>query len=345
MGGNDKYMGGKLRDIVALLQGHVSMLIVIQDYPDPDAIASAAALRELANAMAGVQCFVAHGGSLGRAENRALAKYLDLTLHDMGHVDTDRFDLTAMVDTQPGTGNNSLPEGIVPHIVIDHHPIRRATRSSAFTDVRSKCGATATILYEYLTEAKIEMDTRMATGLLYGIRSDTNDLGREATQGDVRALLALYPIANKRALSRFDTERVPSAYFRMLAEGLKNAESFGKCVITGLGQIDNADMIGEVADLLLRNEGTEWTMCYGFCDGKLLISIRTSDISANAGMVARKIVARKGTGGGHDTMAGGQIPLKDDTQSERRRLEKVVLRRFRRILDVSEDPGRSLVQT
>ena len=208
------------------MQGHVSMLIVMQDYPDPDAIASAAALRDLANAMAGVQCFVAQGGALGRAENRAMVKYLDLKLHDMTQVDTDRFDLVAMVDTQPGTGNNSLPEGIIPQIVIDHHPMRQATRSAAFTDVRSGYGSTATILHEYLVESGIEIDARVATALLYGIRSDTNDLGREATQEDINALVALYPIANKRALSRIETERVPRAYFQMLAEGLRNAQTF-----------------------------------------------------------------------------------------------------------------------
>ena len=340
-----KYISRKLKDIVAVMQGHCSMLIVMQDYPDPDAIASAAALRDFANTMAGVQCFVAQGGALGRAENRAMVKYLDLKLHDVTQVDTDRFDIVAMVDTQPGTGNNSLPEGIIPQIVIDHHPMRQATRGAAFTDVRSRYGATATILHEYLVEARIKIDTPIATALLYGIRSDTGDVGREASQDDINALMALYPIANKRALSRIETERVPRAYFQMLAEALKNAQTFGKCLVTGLGQIDNADMIGEVADLLLRNEDSEWTMCYGFCDGKMLFSIRTSDISANAGRIARRIVGGSGTGGGHNAFAGGQIPLEMDTQFARRRLEKVILRRFLRAIGASEESGRRLVQT
>jgi nanoRNase/pAp phosphatase (c-di-AMP/oligoRNAs hydrolase) len=340
-----KDMSKKLKDIVEVMYGHVSMLIVMQDYPDPDAIASAAGLRDLANAMAGVQCFVAHGGTLGRAENRAIVKYLDLKLHDVTQIDADRFDLVAMVDTQPGTGNNSLPEGIVPHIVIDHHPMRHATRSVAFTDIRSKYGATSTIILEYLREANIKIEAPVATALVYGIRSDTNDLGREAMQADIDALLSLYPLANKRALSRIETERVPRAYFQMLVEGLRNAETFGKCVVTGLGQIDNADMIGEVADLLLRNEGTEWTICYGFCDGKMLFSIRTSDVTANAGRIARRVVGRRGTGGGHDSLAGGQIPMEKDTESLRRRLESVILQRFLRAVGVNEDSGRRLVQS
>lgn len=341
----EKEISRKLKELVAVLQGHVSMLIAMQDYPDPDAIASAAALRDLANAMAGVQCFIAHGGGLWRAENRAMAKYLDLNLHDAARVDAERFDLVAMVDTQPGTGNNSFPDSIVPNIVIDHHPIRRATRSAGFTDVRSRYGATSTILYEYLVETGLPIDVRVATALLYGIRSDTSDLGREATQADIRAVLALYPLANKREMSRIETARVPSTYFQMLAEALTNAQTYGKCIVTGLKQTAQADMIGEVADVLLRNEGTVWTMCYGFCDGKMLLSIRTSDVTTDAGAVARRVVGRKGTGGGHNTMAGGQIQLLHDTQSERRRMEDAVIRKFLRILGVNEDEGRGLIRS
>jgi nanoRNase/pAp phosphatase (c-di-AMP/oligoRNAs hydrolase) len=153
----------RLEKLTAILAGKSTLLIVMQDFPDPDAIASAVALRELANKLAGTQCSLAHGGVVGRAENATMVKYLGLNLRLMHEIDPSKFDIIAMVDTQPGTGNNSLDPEVVPHIVIDHHPIRRATRKAPFIDIRSKYGATATIMYEYLTRASIAPDAPSRT--------------------------------------------------------------------------------------------------------------------------------------------------------------------------------------
>jgi nanoRNase/pAp phosphatase (c-di-AMP/oligoRNAs hydrolase) len=288
MGANDKTRT-RLKKLTELLTGQDTLLIVMQDFPDPDAIACAVALRELANKLAGLQCSLTHGAVVGRAENCALVRYLGLNLRPIEEIDAAKFDVVAMVDTQPGT-NNSLPSDVVPEIVIDHHPIKDATRRSDFTDIRSRYGAASTILYEYLECADIALDAQLATALLYGIRSDTHDLGRESTQADIDAYLALYPIANKRMLSKIEHGRVPRTYFRHLAEGLTNASVFGSCVLTGLGEIESADMLGEVADLLLRNEESTWALCYGYCRGKLWLSLRTSDTAIDAGDIMRRTV-------------------------------------------------------
>jgi nanoRNase/pAp phosphatase (c-di-AMP/oligoRNAs hydrolase) len=304
------------------------MLIVMQDYPDPDAIAAATALRALANTKAEVQCSLAHGGTVGRAENRALVDYLALNLRPIRDLDLQRFDLIAMVDTQPGTGNNSLPNGIIPHIVIDHHPIRHATRQAEFTDVRGRYGATSTILYEYLLAGKIPIEAPLATALVYGIRSDTQDLGGESTRADIEAYSALYPLANRRMLEEIKSRRVPSAYFRLLMQGIANARIFGSRILSDLGETDNPDMIGEIADLLLRKEGIVWTLCYGKFEGRMLLSLRTSDPEANAGRIIRAIVGKYGTGGGHNALAGAQIDLSTLTEREHHFRELVLLRRF-----------------
>jgi nanoRNase/pAp phosphatase (c-di-AMP/oligoRNAs hydrolase) len=188
-----------------------------------------------------------------------------------------------MVDTQPGTGNNSLPAGIEPDIVIDHHPIHRQTRAAPFTDIRRSYGATSTILVEYLIEAGITPDPPLATALLYGIRSDTQDLGRECSRYDIEAIEFLYPFANKRMLGIIQRGKVPRVYYQMLADALRNARVQGPAVITELGDIDNPDMIAEVADLLLREDETTWSMCTGYWNNKLLISLRTSEETILAG--------------------------------------------------------------
>lgn len=318
----------RVQKLGELLKGRNNLLIVMQDNPDPDSIAAATALRKLANSMGEVQCSIAHGGTVGRGENRALVKYLGLNLRPCSDIEFDKFDLLAMVDTQPGAGNNSLPANAVPDIVIDHHALRRATRSAQLIDIRRGYGATATILLEYLLEAGITPDAPLATALLYGIRSDTQELGREGSRADIKAMGLLFPMANKRMLGEIQRGSIQRAYFQMLAEALKSARVYGNCIITELGRTENPDMIGEVADLLERDEDAMWAMCSGFFGDKLLISIRTSQEGKRADEVMREIVARRGTGGGHQTYAGGQIPLQTRTDAERAKLEKLIEQKF-----------------
>jgi nanoRNase/pAp phosphatase (c-di-AMP/oligoRNAs hydrolase) len=302
----------------------------MQNNPDPDAIAAACALRELANKIAGVNCRFAYGGTIGRAENRELVHYLGFAFYPFDKISNYKSDLIALIDTQPTAGNNPLPAGVQPDIIIDHHPAIAASRGAAFTDIRENYGATSTILWEYLNEAKITPDMPIATALLYGIRSDTQDLGREATRVDIDAIESLYPLANKRMLGQIQRGRVPCDYYQMLSTALANTKQYSHCLICDIGDIDNPDMIGEVADLLLRHEEVDWVMCYGFCDNRILISFRTQDSSLDAGDVARKVVDKLGTGGGHEHMAGGQITLPSAKRLTHKytRFEGLIRRRF-----------------
>lgn len=332
----------RIEKLRQFLTGASNLLIIMQDNPDPDAVAAAAALRRLSNNLASVQCSIAHSGTIGRGENRALVNYLNLNLLKIEHLDFTKFDLIAMVDTQPGTGNNSLPETVSPDIIIDHHPCRPESRRAQLLDVRRNYGATSTIMAEYLNQAGITPEMPLATALLYGIRSDTQDLGREAIQADEKAIEWLYPMVNKRMLSEIQRGSVPREYFRLLAVALKNARACGNAIVTSLGKIDNPDMIGEVADLFLREDTTTWTMCMGLYDSKMLISIRASDKDGRAGEVVKKLVGRKGTGGGHQSYAGGQIPLDKTDRTNLAEMEKILREKFIRLIGASKHQDTSL---
>jgi nanoRNase/pAp phosphatase (c-di-AMP/oligoRNAs hydrolase) len=221
--------------------------------------------------------------------------------------------------------------------------MKQLSRSAQVYDIRTKYGATSTILIEYLMELKIEIDIPLATALLYAIRSDTQDLGREATQADILAIEKLYPIANKRMLSLIQRGRVPKVYFSMLAKALKNAIICGNAIVTHLGSIDNPDMIGEVADLLLREDKTVWTMCTGIFEERFLLSIRTSDQNNRADKVIKLVVGRKGSGGGHLTYSGGQIPLKNLKRIKTNQLEEKLEKKFLKIIGIDESKKESLI--
>jgi nanoRNase/pAp phosphatase (c-di-AMP/oligoRNAs hydrolase) len=98
----------KIEQFKAVLDNHKTMLIVMQDNPDPDSIARPLRCGNwpILSVTYSVQ---SRTGYVGRGENRALVKYLGLNLRPLDQIDLTAFELFALVDTQPETGNNSLP--------------------------------------------------------------------------------------------------------------------------------------------------------------------------------------------------------------------------------------------
>jgi nanoRNase/pAp phosphatase (c-di-AMP/oligoRNAs hydrolase) len=60
---------------------------------------------------------------------------------------------------------------------------------------------------------------------------------------------------------------------------------------------------------MVRLQGKTWSMCTGVFADRLYLSIRTTNSRADAGRLMRRLLGRKGKGGGHGMMAGGWIPL------------------------------------
>ena len=322
----------RLAELKRLAKGRRRALILLQDNPDPDAIASAAALKLLLRELAGCDAVIAHGGVVGRAENRSMLRYLGASMRSASDVEPDRFDLVAMVDTQPAFGNNPVDDPDQVDVVIDHHERIGRPPGTAFRDIRPGYGATATILAEYLCAAEITPPAPLATALAYGIQSDTQDLGRESTQADIQMFTDLYPLANKRLLSRIENEQEPREYFTTVSRALRDTRTYGNAAACWLGRMINPDMTGEIADLLLRLDEAEWVICQGLYKGTLYLSLRTDIRNADAGGVIRSIIGDLGTGGGHEMLAGGQINIERDSfklaDQRRKQVERAFLDYF-----------------
>jgi len=332
---------GLLADLFRELERPGPLVILPHDNPDPDSMASAVCLKFLVNRLLEKEAYIALGGIVGRAENRAMRTYLNIELVPVSEVRFTGDVQVALVDTQPGRSNNSLPEGVVPTVVIDHHPAYATYPGVPFLDLRENYGATSTILTEYLRESKLDVEPKIATALFYGIAAETQDLGREATAADIEASHFLYPYANKRRLAKIENARVPREYFRVFREAIDHAALYDhKIVVSLLGDVQYPDMVAEVADFLLRLDGAEWSAAIGAYNGCLYCSIRTTDRDANAGDLLQRVLGAK-SAGGHDQIAGGRIPLGPDP-AERVKSACDVRHRFLSALGVDPEHGKPL---
>src|SRR3989338_7940669 len=145
-----------------------------------------------------------------------MCKILDIDVEPITTREMHGFDRVAMVDVQP----SFLEERFVEvDLVIDHHPVEETVRAR-IRDVRPSYGATSTILVEYLRAADVKVTQRLATALLYGIKSDTLGVERGGTRADLEAFSYLYLLANHSALRRIERPELSDGALDLLAQGL-----------------------------------------------------------------------------------------------------------------------------
>jgi nanoRNase/pAp phosphatase (c-di-AMP/oligoRNAs hydrolase) len=310
------------------VSGRGRILIVVHDNPDPDSLASAMALRHLFAMKLNRQATIAFSGMIGRSENLAMAKLLQIPLTPFQLLDLKDYQVICLLDSQPETGNNSLPPGTRVDLVIDHHPMREASAACKWVDIRPEYGTTATILYEYLKVQGVSLGTKLATALFYAIKSETQDLGREATRPDRGAYLVLFPLANKTLLNSITRPRLPREYFIALHAALEHALIYDNVLIATLKAVQFPEVVAELADLLLRLEGMETVLCMGHYNDEMILSIRTSSEQINAGELIRAIVDGVGKAGGHGMMAGGKIDNVQPTEEAISAIERLLTERL-----------------
>jgi nanoRNase/pAp phosphatase (c-di-AMP/oligoRNAs hydrolase) len=282
------------------------VLILMQDDPDPDAIASALALRAVLGRTK-TSAPIATFGQVTRPENRAMVDLLEIDVEEIGPRDIAGYDAVAMVDVQPSFFEETIGDV---DLVIDHHPEETPVRA-AIKDVRASYGATSTILTEYLRAAEVKISQKLATALLYGIKSDTQHLERGGTRADMEAFAFLYLLANHNLLRRIERPALPNAALDVMAQAIAHRQLVNGVLFSHLGPVARADLVPQFADLFLQVEGAEWSVVSGVVGSELHISVRNVGYVKSAGEVVRHAFGDLGGAGGHRAMAKAVIRLKD----------------------------------
>ncbi len=322
-------------ELLQLLGGRQRLLLLTHTNPDPDSLGSAMGLALLAREGCGLESHFGLAGRIMRAENKEMVRRLngEMPMIPIADLLLADYDCLAVVDTQPGFGHTTLPVGCNIDIVVDHHVgpcVEHNGHRPAFLDVRTQVGATSSMVTGYIMDAGIEVPSNVATALFYGIKTDTADLSRNVSPLDEKAYEFLQSRLNRRHLASISRPALPEAYFRALREALNNVRLYDRIVLCSLGRIDSAEMVAEVADLLLRLEHKDTVFCGGLVDHNYHVSVRTEPGTRDAYDLLEGALAGEGSFGGHGSVAGGSVVLPDDLPRTlkrlERRLEKNILR-------------------
>lgn len=329
----------KLKKIIS--EADKGIGIVTQNSPDPDAIASALTLKRIIEKN-GKRADIIYGGEIGHEENRALVNLMGIKLIRASDVKDFRdYSKIALIEASIPGQNNPLNDEITPDIIIDHHQVDMNAVKGEYIDIQPQVGAGSTILTNYLLHLGQEITEELATALLYGIKTDTQDFTRRATPSDLRAVAVLYPKADHDLLAKIETPFMSSETLDILGEAIKNRKIHGSYLLSNVGFIRERDALPQAADYLLRLEGISTVLVYGVGKDVVHISARNRDIRLNLGEAMSKAFGSIGQAGGHATAAAAKIPLglfgcvKDKT-SLLKLSKEAVTERFLEVVGASE---------
>ena len=317
-----------------LLEAHRGerQIILLQDFPDPDALSSAWAYKLIA-ATYGIECDIFYGGTLSHQENITLVKLTGLparrwTLTNNDGPNLSQYQGMVLVDNQGTTSQlyHTVRKAGVPLVlVIDHHAPQH-NLDAEYIDLRPHIRATATILTQYLQQGLLRLDrgntkhSKCATALMHGLRADTNQL-MNAAADDFLAAAYLSQFYDGQLLNAVLQASRSKRVMDVIERSLRNRKVQNNVSIAGVGYLryEDRDAIPQAADFLVTEENIHTAVVYGIVHDEdeerevVIGSLRTSKITLDPDEFIKEAFGQDGAGrffGGGRSMAGGfEIPV------------------------------------
>ncbi|MBF2097376.1 MAG: bifunctional oligoribonuclease/PAP phosphatase NrnA [Gloeomargaritaceae cyanobacterium C42_A2020_066] len=307
-------------------------LLILQDFPDPDALSSAWAYQLIAQKWE-IRCDLVYAGAISHQENVALVRLTGMPIQNWTPTTLKDRDLSlyqgcVFVDSQ---GTTSQLTAWVQHAglplvaIIDHHTIQGEPHAE-FVDIRPQIKATATILTQYLQGGLLELDrgstehVKCATALVHGIRSDTNGL-LLAGEEDLNAVAYLSRFYDPQMLRSILQANRSKQAMDVIERALKNRTLQNNFSIAGVGYLryDARDAIPQAADFLVTEENVHTAVVYGIVYDKdrerevVIGSLRTAKLTLDPDEFLKEAFGHDSQGrffGGGRSQAGGfEIPM------------------------------------
>jgi nanoRNase/pAp phosphatase (c-di-AMP/oligoRNAs hydrolase) len=302
-------------------------VVVLQDYPDPDAI-SCAFTYQLICENFDIKADILYSGKISHQENIALVRLVGVPLIKYEpSFDLPQYDGSVFIDNQGTTAGDIVQEleraGVPPLIIIDHHEPQDRIKAE-FTDIR-RVGAVATMFTQYIQDGLLELDrlkknhVLMATALLHGIMTDTGNYIR-AKDEDFKASSYLSRYRDSDLLKQIRSQSRSRQLMSVIHQALVNRVVVESFSIAGIGYLrgDDRDLIPQAADFLLTEENVHTAIVYGIVtvkerEEKVIGSMRTSKITLDPDNFIKDVLGKDTKGhffGGGKLSAGGfEIPV------------------------------------
>ncbi len=308
------------------------LLVILQDFPDPDALSSAWAFKLIAQTYR-IDCDLAYAGTLSHQENIALVKLTNLpaqrwTPQSLKERDWSLYNGCVFVDTQGDTSQLTamVVAAEIPVVAIFDHHNGETDLEVEFLDLRPQVRATATILTQYLQAGLLVFDAdshahvKCATALMHGLRSDTQNL-QLAREDDFQAAAYLSRFYDTQLLGAILQSSRSKRVMDVIERSLRNRAVQNNFCVAGVGYLryEDRDAIPQAADFLVTEENVHTALVYGIVHDEddqielVVGSLRTSKLTLDPDEFLKEAFGQDSRGrffGGGRAQAGGfEIPV------------------------------------
>lgn len=326
-----RYNRSQSQRLIRALSPCDDVTVLLPPNPGQDAMAAGLGVKKIAQ-HAGTEAVIQHSGHIRGQGNRAFETAVNVVSEKVqGRSEIHTPSSIILVDHNTPRGFVGAKE-VEPLAVIDHH--RGNGTGSAVTDVRDNYGAASSIVTEYLfeigsdivpdssaTDGPVESSTALcigeplATGLVCGIQSDTQELTRDCSEADFTACQRLFPRTDQDMLERIKNPSVPHELLQVKAEAIQSVAIDGPFGVCDVGDIANENAISQAAEELMKIEGITAVVVYGRRNGVLSVSGRSHDDRVHIGEALQNALSPidLGSAGGHARIGGAQIPVRQLT--------------------------------
>ncbi len=326
-----------------------SHLVVLQNYPDSDAIAAAFAHQSICDNFE-IAVEIVHSGTISHQQNVALVKLLNIELHPFQlDFSLEGFSGAVFVDNQGTTSGeivDALEAARIPVLmIIDHHELQERLEPQ-YSDIRRTAGATATIYTDYIQSGELlDLDSArrehvlVATALFHGIMTDTGNFLR-AGEDDLKAAAFLTNFHDTELLGQIMSQRRTKQTMEIIQRAVGERTIVENYSIVGIGYLraGDRDAIPQAADFLLTEEYIHTAIVYGIViedDEETLVGfLRTSKFTINPDEFIKEVFGRDASeeyfGGWKISGGGFEIPigfLSGDGNGEFREMKREVFNR------------------
>ncbi len=328
----------RLKFFLSLFNKSDSVLVLF--WADPDAIASAFALKKLLQGRV-AKITLSHVNEIRRLNNQVMVELLKIPLIPFKREFLQEYQKIILVDSQPPHREEFREINFT--AVIDHHPITNGWQAE-FVDIRPEYGATSTILYEYLKTMKLNPNVYLATALIYGVKTDTDNFQKSAQLQDVLAFQRLFKKMNKHLLAKIEASDLKRSELRYFKIALENLKYSGNKAFTYLGKVSNSDILVLVADFLNKVYDTSWVFVGGEYKKNLVIIVRCDGYRKDAGKLISRVFKNMGKAGGHKEKARAEIPFEHVGISPEEFTTATLIRLFRKYFTKKKKPVKPLTE-
>lgn len=302
-------------DFLNSVKKYKRIMIIIQGSPDPDAIASSFAIREILRHLS-IHSEIFASKKISLSQNRAFVRLLNIPMRIVKSIQPENFDAYIVTDFQ-----SNIVKGIsekIPCVAhIDHHQKDGNRIIPDFTLIRTDAGSTSSLIALMIKNMEVSLaESQMrpvSTALMFGIQTDT-DSYEHAGDLDLDALRFLSARADMNIINRLNGIPMSGPTLSFYNRALENGTVYKDWGFYGIGYMDIAqrDSLAIVADLLLKKSGLKTIAVYSLVNdtGKhelfLDVSMRTKSRTLDLNSLIKKITP---TGGGRVYKGAYQVKL------------------------------------